>query len=122
MSGPSYCRAALRKLLLGGTEPAWLTKHPRRSYIVAAVLASPPWVRAKHFKSHEERRRLLIERGHEKHVLDHIVPLTHHKVCGLNVPWNVRVITARENALKSNTWVDEEDTLLPRHEQLRLFI
>lgn len=41
-----------------------------------------------------------------RHVLDHITPLNHPLVCGLNVHTNLRVVRWRANASKSNTWRD----------------
>ncbi|MFB2938349.1 hypothetical protein ACE1B6_24140 [Aerosakkonemataceae cyanobacterium BLCC-F154] len=37
-----------------------------------------------------------------KYVVDHIDPVNHHLVCGLNYPANLRVIPEEENGLKSN--------------------
>lgn len=34
--------------------------------------------------------------------MDHIIPLNHPKVCGLNVPQNIQLITKEENDLKDN--------------------
>ena len=52
-----------------------------------------------------QARRLTKITG-ERYVVDHIVPLRGDEVCGLHVPWNLRVITQEENLKKSNKLVD----------------
>ena len=67
--------------------------------------ATPPWL-TKEQKSamkqlYIEAQRLTKLTG-ERYVVDHIVPLINDYVCGLHVPWNLRVITQDENLVKSN--------------------
>jgi hypothetical protein len=106
--------ASLRVQLIAGKEPEWLTKHSRRAYIVAAVLSAPPWAwpKYKHWFLYlaEQRRQITAQTGVE-HVLDHDVPLTHPNVCGLTVPWNLKLETYKRNATKSNNWNPHQGVL-----------
>jgi hypothetical protein len=70
----------------------------RRAWI---KLATPPWLTAEHKR---EIRAFYIEaaaREGEWHV-DHIYPLRAKNSCGLNVPWNLQIITGDENRRKGN--------------------
>ena len=65
--------------------PAWLSKDERLQMRELYIQA----------------RKLTALTG-ERYVVDHIVPLRSNEVCGLHVPWNLRVITQEENLAKSN--------------------
>lgn len=39
--------------------------------------------------------------------VDHIYPLVHERVCGLHVPWNLRLATKSENSRKQNKLPEE---------------
>ena len=67
--------------------------------------ATPPWLSR---KQRSEIRQLyqiamtMTQTTGERYVVDHIIPLQGETVCGLHVPWNLRVITQEENLKKSN--------------------
>ena len=71
--------------------------------------ATPPWVTQDQKRVmrnlYLQAQRLTKITG-ERYVVDHIVPLISDEVCGLHVPWNLRVITQEENLKKSNKLVD----------------
>jgi len=71
---------------------------------VAAVLSAPSWAdRAAIRALRDEARRLTVVTK-VRHVLDHVIPLNHPRVCGLTISANLRVITFAQNAYKSNHW------------------
>ena len=81
------------------------TKSRRRKH----RQATPPWLtRAQKAKMRELYKIAITmtKTTGEKYVVDHIVPLRSEFVCGLHVPWNLRVITQEENLKKSNQLVD----------------
>lgn len=108
-----YSPTVRRKILSGEPLPEWLAKHPRIGYIVACTLSYPPWLdRADLEPLRKEAQRLTKETG-ILHVLDHHpIPVTHPYVCGLTVPWNLRVVPWRVNASKGNKWMPDQLELL----------
>ena len=75
--------------------------------------ATPPWITPEQKLA---MRQLYMQAMNltritgERYVVDHIVPLISPEVCGLHVPWNLRVITQLENLKKSNKLVDVPST------------
>ena len=74
-------RAAKRKAV-----PKWLSKEHKRQ--IKAL-----------FRKRNILNQLLGRVGYH---VDHIVPLVSDKVCGLEVPWNMRILEADKNIEKSN--------------------
>ena len=67
--------------------------------------ATPPWLTRKQKSEIRQLYQIAItmtQTTGEQYVVDHIVPLRSNEVCGLHVPWNLRVITQEENLAKSN--------------------
>ena len=76
---------SLRKRRHRNATPKWLTRKQKEEikqlYLIAVTMTKTTG---------------------ERYVVDHIVPLISDEVCGLHVPWNLRVITQEENLKKSN--------------------
>jgi 5-methylcytosine-specific restriction endonuclease McrA len=71
--------------------------------------ATPKWLSQKQKSEIRQLYQIAItmtQTTGEQYVVDHIVPLRGESVCGLHVPWNLRVITQDENLKKSNKLVD----------------
>jgi hypothetical protein len=71
--------------------------------------ATPPWITRKQKSEIRQLYQIAITMSKttgERYVVDHIVPLRSDFVCGLHVPWNLRVITQEENLKKSNKLLD----------------
>jgi len=85
----------------------WAKSNPgKRNAIISArrawvKRATPAWL------SDQQRAEIRAfylaarSRGTGFHV-DHIVPLRGRNVCGLNVPWNLQILTKAENIAKGN--------------------
>jgi hypothetical protein len=71
--------------------------------------ATPKWLTRKQKSEIRQIYQIAITMSQttgEQYVVDHIVPLRSDAVCGLHVPWNLRVITQAENLKKSNQLLD----------------
>ena len=77
-------RAVIRRNRIRRTQPKWTLKH------------------AVEIKSIHKERSDLDKKTGLKHHVDHIIPLTSRIVCGLDVPWNLQILTSSENTSKSN--------------------
>ena len=68
--------------------------------------ASPPWLTQQmidDIKNIYLESRKITDQSGILHEVDHIVPLNGESVCGLHVPWNLRIITKDENISKFNS-------------------
>lgn len=75
------------------------------------ILATPPWADFQAIRQvYLDAERLSYETG-IPHDVDHIIPLSHPRVCGLHVAENLRPYPARANNAKSNNWCPEQLTL-----------
>jgi hypothetical protein len=76
--------------------------------------ATPPWLSRKQKSEIRQLYQIAItmtQTTGEQYVVDHIYPLRSETVCGLHVPWNLRVVTQAENLKKSNSLPDDSEAL-----------
>jgi 5-methylcytosine-specific restriction endonuclease McrA len=75
--------------------------------------ATPKWLTDTQKMEIRLKYRLAIELSRatgERHAVDHIIPLHGESVCGLHVPWNLQVLTQKDNLAKYNRLVDTSPT------------
>jgi aconitase A len=78
-----YCAKRAAKKL--NATPPWLTKE--QLYSIELYYLAAKWIQS-----------ILEESIH----VDHIMPLQGESSSGLHVPWNLQLLTANENLVKSN--------------------
>ena len=74
-------------------------------YKAAKLKATPAWLSAEQLAKIQARyleAAWMTRRSGIPHHVDHIVPLQGETVCGLHVPWNLRVIAREFNVRKQN--------------------
>ncbi len=69
-------------------------------YHLSVIQATPAWADKAGLNAVYRKARAA---GPEWHV-DHVIPLSHPRVCGLHVPENLRIVPAAHNMTKSNSW------------------
>ena len=75
--------------------------------------ATPKWLTEKDRMEIRLKYRLALEMTKAtgvKYAVDHEIPLFGENVCGLHVPWNLRVMTQEENLRKANKLIDTHPT------------
>ena len=76
--------------------------------------ATPPWISRRQKSDIRQLYQIAItmtQTTGEQYVVDHIYPLRSDVVCGLHVPWNLRVVTREENQRKSNSLPDDSEAI-----------
>lgn len=98
-------RNRVREEVIAGNLPLWIAKRGKSiGYIAQVVISTPPWVDRDELKLIQYNARCRGELEGVEYHIGHIVPLRHPLVCGLTVPWNLEIITAKKNLADSNHW------------------
>jgi len=86
----------------------YMAKYAKRR--AKKLKATPHWLTKEQLllieNIYEQAKKLEKETGIKYHV-DHIIPLQGENVCGLHVPWNLQILTAKENLSKNNKVMDK---------------
>lgn len=91
----------------------WREKNPGQvkanniKRLVREIKATPKWltkeqmeeINAFYFLSKE---LAWLNQDGKPHHVDHIIPLQGKNVCGLHVPWNLQLLSAKDNMIKGN--------------------
>lgn len=122
MSILDYNQPATKAKLMRGEPVPWIDRNQRSGYIWQAILSFPLWVNRSDLFEIWKDCRMMEKLTGEKYSIDHIIPLNHPYVCGLTVPWNLRIVPCSVNNAKCNKWNphQQEIELIVHAEQMRL--
>ncbi len=107
---PEKSRDRARKRYEGDPSIYFKTVAMRRKRVKQAT---PTWLSHTQIDAMQDmyvRCATVTKLTGNKHHVDHIVPLKGINVCGLHVPWNLRIIPAEMNIAKSNTFLEDYST------------
>ena len=95
-------------------DPRWIAYHQSktREYQARKKRHTPKWLSADDRSQieHIYLRAAAARRAGYDCEVDHVVPLNGKDICGLHVPWNLRIVPSRYNKQKGNG-ADELDLL-----------
>ncbi|RKZ84184.1 MAG: hypothetical protein DRQ39_08635 [Gammaproteobacteria bacterium] len=101
----------LRKLLSRFNETTFSLRNPKKQQVITAT---PRWVNVEELRSVYYDCLNSSDGLHFHFVVDHIIPISNPKVCGLHVPLNLQVVSTSLNKLKGNkfnAYVAERDLM-----------
>lgn len=99
---------SFQKWRLNNPEKHAEKERRRRAYL---ILQTPKWLSKKDIQNIKSIYKMCKNKSNinEKvyYHVDHIIPLKSEVVCGLHVPWNLRIIEATKNLKKYNKLIGE---------------